>query len=106
MLHSGALYVPGKFSNSDVSWFLDTGADVTLISSCVPGVNALQKQSSVRLPITIDGSPLALEGTMTCDIEIAGVEIKNPNIFIVKKHVPTVHSRHKFFTAVRKYNNY
>lgn len=76
------------FLNNDASWLLDTGADATLINSCVPGVIALKKQSSLRLPITIDGSPLALAGTVICDLDIAGVEIKNANIFVVNNMSP------------------
>ena len=85
------LHVAGKVANVKCTWLLDTGADVTCISSRLPGIEKSQLSPPQSIPATANGSPLRCLGEIVTNIEIGHVSKDNIGLLVIQNlDVPAV----------------
>lgn len=78
------LHVLGKVNTIKCTWLLDTGSDVTCISSRLPDVDKWKLTPPQSAPATANGSPLQCLGEITANIEIGHVSKCNIRVLVIK----------------------
>ena len=85
------LHVAGKVENVKCTWLLDTGADVTCVSSRLPGIEKWQLSPPQSVPATANGSPLHCLGEIVTSIEIGHVSKHNIRLLVIQNlNVPAI----------------
>ena len=85
------LHVLGKVNKVKCTWLLDTGSDVTCVSSRLPGVEKWKLTSPQSAPSTANGSPLQCLGEITTNIEIGHVSKSNIRLLVIQNlNVPAI----------------
>jgi predicted aspartyl protease len=78
------LHVLGKVNKIKCAWLLDTGSDVTCVSSRLPGVEKWKLTPPQSVPSTANGSPLQCLGEITANIEIGHVSKTNIRLLVIE----------------------
>jgi hypothetical protein len=78
------LHVLGKVNKIKCTWLLDTGSDVTCVSSRLPGVEKWKLTPPQSVPSTANGSPLQCLGEITANIEIGHVSKTNIRLLVIE----------------------
>ena len=78
------LHVLGKVNKIKCTWLLDTGSDVTCVSSRLPDVGKWKFTPPQSVPSTANGSPLQCLGEITASIEIGHVSKTNIRLLVIK----------------------
>ena len=85
------LHVLGIFNKIKCTWLLDTGSDVTCVSSRLPGVGKWKLTPPQSVPSTANGSPLQCLGEVTASTEIGHVSKTNIRLLVIKNlHAPAI----------------
>ena len=85
------LHVAGNVANVKCTWLLDTGADVTCISSRLPGIEKWQLSPPQSVPAAANRSPLRYVGEIVTSIEIGHVFKHNIRLLVIKNlNVPAI----------------
>ena len=85
------LHVTGKIENVKCTWLLDTGSDVTCISSRLPGIEKWRLGPLQSAPATANGSPLHCVGEIVTNIEIGHVSKHNVRLLVIHNlNVPAI----------------
>ena len=85
------LHVLGKVNKVKCTWLLDTGSDVTCVSSRLPGVEKWKLTPPQRAPSTANGSPLQCLSEITANIEIGHVSKSNIRLLVIQNlNVPAI----------------
>ena len=78
------LHVLGKVNKIKCTWVLDTGSDVTFVSSRLLGVGKWKLTPPQSVPSTANGSLLQCLGEITASIEIGHVSKTNIRLLVIK----------------------
>ena len=78
------MHVLGKVNKIKCTWLLDTGSDVTFVSSRLLGVGKWKLTTPQSVPSTANGSPLQCLGEITASIEIGHVSKTNIRLLVIK----------------------
>ena len=78
------LHVLGKVNKIKCTWVLDTGSDVTFVSSRLLGVGKWKLTPPQSVPTTANGSLLQCLGEITASIEIGHVSKTNIRLLVIK----------------------
>ena len=85
------LHVAGKIENVKCTRLLDTGSDVTCISSRLPGVEKWQLNPPHSVPAAANGNPLRCLGEIVTSIEIGHVVKHNVRLLVIQNlNVPAI----------------
>ena len=85
------LHVAGKIGNVKCTWLLDTGSDVTCISSRLPGIEKWQLNPLQSVPAAANGNSLRCLGEIVTSIEIGHVVKHNVRLLVIQNlNVPAI----------------
>ena len=85
------LHVAGKIGNVKCTWLLDTGSDVTCISSRLPGIEKWQLNPPQSVPAAANGNALRCLGEIVTSIEIGHVVKHNVRLLVIQNlNVPAI----------------
>lgn len=85
------LHVKGKIENVKCTWLLDTGSDVTCVSSRLPGIEKWNLTPPQSVPAAANGSPLRCLGEIVTNIEIGHVSKQNVRLLVIQNlNVPAI----------------
>ena len=85
------LHVAGKIGNVKCTWLLDTGSDVTCISSRLPGIEKWQLNPPQSVPAAANGNSLRCLGEIVTSIEIGHVVKHNVRLLVIQNlNVPAI----------------
>ena len=80
---SNLLFVNCRVQGQPTASLFDTGAEVTLVDSNLPGVKSLNRVPYVNIPVTVDGTPIKVEGAVRVTLEIDGVSVPDHFVYLV-----------------------
>ena len=81
----------GKIENVKCTWLLDTGSDVTCISSRLPGIEKWQLNPPQSVPAAANGNSLRCLGEIVTSIEIGHVVKHNVRRLVIQNlNVPAI----------------
>ena len=85
------LHVTGKIENVKCTWLLDTGSDVTCVSSRLPGIEKWNLNPPQSVPTAENGIPLRCLGEIVTNIEIGHVSKHNAHLLVIQNlNVPAI----------------
>ena len=80
---SNLLFVNCRVQGQPTASLFDTGAEVTLVDSNLPGVKSLNRVPYVNIPVNVDGTPIKVEGAVRVTLEIDGVSVPDHFVYLV-----------------------
>ena len=78
------LHVTGKIENMKCTWLLDTGSDVTCVSSRLPGIEKWNLNPPQSVPVAANEIPLRCVGEIVTNIEIGHVSKHNVGLLVIQ----------------------
>ena len=85
------LHVTGKIENVKCTWLLDTGSDVTCVSSRLPGIEKWNLNPPQSVPAAANGIPLRCLGEIVTNIEMGHVSKHNVHLLVIQNlNIPAI----------------
>ena len=79
------MHVAGKIGKVICTWLIDTGADVTCVSSQLPGIKGAVMHSATSSPVTANGTHLKVLGELITTINIGHVIRPSVKVLVVDR---------------------
>ena len=85
------LHVTGKIENVKCTWLLDTGSDVSCVSSRLPGIEKWNLNPQQIVSAAANGIPLRCLGEIVTNIDIGHVSKHNVRLLVIQNlNVPAI----------------